>query len=112
MERLGPAPGRLGRAAQTARRLTYHSDSRADRRKTAGLSRPAPLSLRGCRSVPPNGPGDRCRNHSSVLRTEDLTVRSGGLPTINRVTSEASETKGLALAVIAADAMTKARGSA
>jgi hypothetical protein len=37
---------------------------------------------------------------SSVLRTEDLTVRSGGLPTLNQVNSEASETKGLTLDVI------------
>jgi len=64
--------------------------------------RGAPLStfLRGCRSVPPNAPPDRCRNLSSVLRAEDLTVRSGGLPTLNRVNSEASETKGLTLDVI------------
>jgi hypothetical protein len=35
------------------------------------------------------------------VHTEDLTVRFGGLPTLNRVNSEASETKGLALDAIA-----------
>ena len=44
----------------------------------------------------------RCGNLSPVPHTEDLTVRFGGLPTLNRVNSEASETKGLALDVIAA----------
>src|ERR1700736_5206994 len=43
---------------------------------------PAHASLRGCQSVRPNAPPDRCRNLSSVLRTEDLTFRFGGLPTL------------------------------
>jgi hypothetical protein len=62
---------------------------------------PAHASLRGCQSVRPNAPPGRCGNLSPVLHTEDLTVRFGGLPTLNRVNSEASETKGLALDVIA-----------
>jgi len=48
-----------------------------------------------------NAPPGRCGNLSPVVHTEDLTVRFGGLPTLNRVNSEASETKGLALDVIA-----------
>src|SRR5215472_3572754 len=79
MERLGPAPGRLGRAAQTARRLTYHSDSRADRRKTAGLSRPAPLSLRGCRSVPPKVV---CAKFSKSVMGGGLAERRSKLPSL------------------------------
>ena len=52
-------------------------------------------------SVRPNAPPGRCGDLSPVLHTEDLTVRFGRLPTLNRVNSEASETKGLALDVIA-----------
>ena len=62
---------------------------------------PCPHSLRGCQSVRPNAPPGRCGNLSPVVHTEDLTVRFGGLPTLNQVNSEASETKLLALDVIA-----------
>src|ERR1700730_12643661 len=60
----------------------------------ATRAHPCPRSLCGC----PNAPAG---NLSPVLHTEDLTVRFGGLPTLNRVSSDASETKGLALDVIA-----------
>jgi len=48
-------------------------------------------------------PADTVRDGAiaPVLRTEGLTVRFGGLPPLKRVNSEASETKGLALDVIA-----------
>jgi hypothetical protein len=38
---------------------------------------------------------------ASILRTEDLTVRFGGLTALNQVNFKASETKGLALDVFA-----------
>ena len=77
--------------------------SRAPRRRLSRRGRiPAHAPYVSCRSVRPNAPPGGAATLASVLHTEDLTVRFGGLPILNRVNFEASsETKGLAFDVIA-----------